>query len=259
MKRSKGKTRITTIILSVILAVCLLGFLSVYIIYPKYMHNYLIKQDYQVYGGMTEDLKDSELFEDLNSGKTVCFIGDSITYGTEAFGIHWYEPLIPYINGEIINMSYGGWTVSDLLKRSGKIPEADVYVIAIGINDVIHPDSQKAAKTPEEFIEGINTLDKKISSLSPVSKSYYISPWALPGWNQEFNNRRSLYGKALEHWCDKAGRTCIDPEPVIMQVMTEKGSDVFTKDGLHPNAENGVSLYSYAVLTAAHNQSVSPK
>jgi lysophospholipase L1-like esterase len=259
MERAKGKPRITTVILSVILAACSLGFLGFYVIYPKCMHYYLIKLDYQVYGGMTDELKDSGLFEDLSSGKTVCFIGDSITYGTESFGIHWYEPLIPYITGKTKNMSYGGWTVSDILNRSGKIPEADVYVIAIGINDVIHPDSKKAAKTPEEFIERISTLDRKISSLNPDSKCYYISPWALPGWNQEFNNRRSLFGKALEKWCDETGHIFIDPEPVIILEMSEKGSAVFTKDGLHPNAENGVSLYSYAVLIAAHNQRISQK
>lgn len=245
---AKTKPRKTTIILSAILTGVILYVLIVYAFYPMYMHSI----HYEVYGGMTSVLQDGELYADMESGKSFCFLGDSITKGTDTFGIHWYEPLIPYISGEINDLSHGYWTISDLLFWSDMIPKSDIYVIAIGINDVIHPDSNNSSKTPNEYIDQINTLSQLLLERSPNAKLYFVAPWPLPGWDKDYNNRRKLFVSALMMWCEEKDYVFIDPEPIIMSVINENEAGKYTKDGLHPNAEYGVGLYSYAVLLADH-------
>ena len=50
------------------------------------------------------------LLEDMESGMSFCFVGDSITRGSVTDDIPWYEPMKPFITGEIMNFSEGGWT-----------------------------------------------------------------------------------------------------------------------------------------------------
>ena len=83
------------------------------------------------------DLKDSELFDDMQSGRSFCFLGDSITNGTMSDGIPWYHHLEKYIKGDVLNLSHSGWTSDNLVAEKENIPEADLYVIAIGVNDVV--------------------------------------------------------------------------------------------------------------------------
>lgn len=75
---------------------------------------------------MTSNLKESEPYRDMQSGKSFCFLGDSITAGTEIDGIPWYQPLIPYIKVNILNPSCGGWMVTHLIEESDKIPVSDI-------------------------------------------------------------------------------------------------------------------------------------
>lgn len=70
-----------------ILLLCVLAAIK---IYPRYMHEHLMSLSTEVYGGMTDELRDSELYEDFQSGASVCFIGDSITDGGVIYGIPWY-------------------------------------------------------------------------------------------------------------------------------------------------------------------------
>ena len=250
----KAENRPFTIILVIILTMLSVYFFAVYIAYPRYMHNRLIRLEYNVYGGLTDELKKSELFKDMESGKSFCFVGDSITKGNEIYGIHWYEPLIPYIRGNISDFSHGGWTVSDLVKRKSRLPSSDIYVVAIGINDVMHPDSVRSAATAEDYVQSIRQLTESIVSVSTNAKIYFIAPWALPGWDEGTIERGRQFRSALKDCCGAYKNIYIDPEPAIMSVLNDKGSSVFMKDGCHPNAAAGVGLYSYAVLSADYKR-----
>lgn len=237
--------------MSIVLVFLVFGALFIYVIYPQYMD----MKSYQLYGGFTDELRDSDLFEDMQSGKSFCFMGDSITEGNET-GYQWYRPLMPYITGETMRMSCGGWTVKSLLINSDSIPESDVYVIAIGINDVAYFWGEElCAETADDFIEMIDQLSRIIISKSPNAKLYFITPWILVDWGSEKDARGVEFSEALIYWCDEAGYICIDPAPVMIPIMNEKGAYTFMlKDGVHPNGSDGVGLYSYAVLKAAHDQ-----
>ncbi len=239
-----------TIVLSFVLVLLVLGALSVFVIHPKYID----MKSYQVYGGFNEELKDSQLFEDMQSGKSFCFLGDSITEGNET-GCRWYRPLLPYITGETMRLSHGGWTVKSLLVNSDNIPVSDVYVIAIGVNDVafIYDDGW-CAETADEYIGMIDRLSQIIIARSPDAELYFITPWVLIDWGDEKDERGLQFREALINWCNESEYICIDPAPVILSIMNEKGAYKFLlKDGVHPNGSDGVGLYSYAVLKAAHD------
>lgn len=61
-----------------------------------------------------QNVHKNRFLERVNSCKSVCFIGDSITQGTKNGGVSWYEPLMRYITAEIHNFSWGGGTVKTL-------------------------------------------------------------------------------------------------------------------------------------------------
>lgn len=252
-ENSRTKRNKTPVILSVILAALVIGALAVYVIYPA-VHKHIIEQrSYPVYGGMTDELKDSELFTDMQSGKSFCFLGDSITYGSLTEGIHWYQPLIPYIKGDIKELSHGGWTVKNLIDEGNKIPDADIYVIAIGINDILFPNNEDSAFTSEDFVSRCSQLGEIITARSPEAKIYFVAPWSFVDLDISFVKRGDEFRSALEEWCAGTDYRYINPDPVIQSVIAEEGSDKYMCNDFHPNAPEGVGLFSYAVLKDAHN------
>lgn len=233
----------TTLLLSVIL---LLSIITLYMVSPY---------PYRFYGTMTSELKDSELFEDMQSGQSFCFLGDSITYGSATNGVPWYYHLERYIKGDVTSYSYGGWTVSTLIEGKDEIPSADIYVIAIGINDALCYYENGAASDSEEFIEYIGILTDNLKEISPEAKLYYITPWIFYGFPDAIVEKRIEYSNALMEWCNTEGIICIDPNPIILDAIDEDNPERYmTPDLFHPNAKRGVGLYSYAVLLAEHQR-----
>lgn len=207
-----------------------------------------------VYGGMTSELKDSEFYEDMSSGKTFCFLGDSITCGTETGGITWFDPLVPYIKGDVINYSYGGWTSKDLAGNLEPIPAADIYVVAVGINDVLRAEELPDEFTTEKYIANLEVLTDRLRESSPDSKIYFITPWIFFDRSDECNRLREEFSEALMNWCNGEDRICIDPYPFTLAVTEADGREPYMYNYFHPNAERGVGLFSYSVLAADHQR-----
>jgi len=247
-----GKT--IAIVLSIVFLLLVFGFFAFVFLSPAASSQPTELATYELYGGMTADLQDSEFFKDLQSGRSICFLGDSITAGTEIGGVHWYEPLIPYIKGGISNLSTGGWMVQDLIDQTGNIPKSDIYIIAIGINDVLFPNAVKSAKTPAEFTERAALLAENIRGNSPDAKIYFISPWTFITEKQDLNEAGSQYRSALKDLCAEKGFGYMDPEPIVVSVLNAEGTDKYMFNNFHPNASKGVGLYSYAVLKSAHEE-----
>ena len=256
MSNTTGKTgsRKTTVVLSAILVLLVFFALTVFVVIPAYRQYYITHIQYPVYGGMTAELKDCEFYEDMRSGKSFCFLGDSITSGTETNGIPWYQSLIPSIKGEISNISRGGWMVYHLIEQQDKIPSADIYVVAIGVNDIVFPWAKFASQTSEEFIERIGKLTEIIRSVSPDAKIYFISPWIFFDHDAECDERGVQFRSALKDWCGKNGCIYLDCIPVLTSVLTDEGRSRYMVDRVHPNSPDGIGLYSYAVLKAAHGR-----
>lgn len=244
MGNSGGKKRSTgrlTVILAVVFVLAAGSFF--FAIY------HLSDRSIPLYGRMTPELCDSELYEDMQSGRSFCFIGDSITYGSVTNGIGWYEPMRPYINGDIFEFAAGGWTTRSLIERRNEIPAADIYVIAIGINDVKYVEY---GITEDEYISNLQTLLEHLMLVSPGAKMYFISPWVLWNHPDDIISRRTEFCEALSSWCDGAGRLYVDPYPIIMSVLEKEGADRYMYNDFHPNSPDGVGLFSYSVLQADH-------
>ena len=250
----KTKPRKTTVVLSVTLVLFVVFALLLLLILPAFDHYYVTKVQYPVYGGMTTDLKDSGFYKDMQSGKSFCFLGDSITAGTETGGIPWYQPLVPYIKGDVSNISCGGWMVHHLLEHSDEIPAAEVYVIAIGVNDIVRPDLNIASASPEEYTGKISTLTERLHNISPDAKIFFIAPWALTKYAKPYEERAEQFRQALMEWCSQNGCIGIDPNPDIYSVLNDGNEEEFMEDSLHPNTPKGIGLYSYAVLKADHER-----
>lgn len=251
---SNISTRKTTIVLSAIFILLAFLFAVVFFIYPKCRKYYITHRQYEVYGGMTDHLKDCELFRDMESGKSFCFLGDSITCGAAIDDIPWYQPLIPYIKGSISNVSCSGWTAGDLINNKDSIPQAEVYVIAIGINDILFPYDGSAAQTAEVFTERLEQLSEMICVISPDAKIYFISPWPFVDVDDWYHERGGQFRAAFTEWSKHTDCICLNPEPYITSVFSENGSSEYMHNNFHPNAPEGVGLFSYAVLKACHEQ-----
>lgn len=252
---NKKKISRTTAVLLAVFALSLLIFITVSVIIPTYEMNRFFR-GYQVYGGMTEELKDSVLYEDMQSGRSFCFLGDSITNGNMTNGIAWYLPLKPYIKGKTSDVCCGGWTIKDLVEQEENIPEADVYVVAIGINDVLFPASVQASATESEFTYRAAKLADVLKHISPDSKIYFIAPWTFVGVDDWYVERGNRYRAALGEWCSGTDCIFINPDPAIMSVFETEDSHKYMFNEFHPNSPEGVGLFSYAVLKAAHDQGV---
>jgi lysophospholipase L1-like esterase len=251
---NKGSQK-ATLVFSAVLILLGLAILAYCLVIPVCNRYYVNHVKYQVYGGMKSELRDGELFKDLQSGRSICFLGDSITDGTETDGIGWYQPLVPYTKGDISRLACGGWMVHHLINEADNIPGADIYVVGIGVNDVVFPWGTYASQTPEEYTDRLEKLSAIIRSKSPNAKIYFIAPWTFTGQYKQYEERGDQFRAALAKWCERSGVVCIDPHPYISSVLKEKGESVFMRNDLHPNSPQGIGLYSYAVLKADHSPS----
>jgi lysophospholipase L1-like esterase len=251
----KVKSRKTAIALSVVFALLVLALLGI-IFYPDINDYMLRQQNNRLYGGMTAELKDSTLYKDLKSGKSICFLGDSITSGYHTDEVPWYQPLTPHIKGEVYNFSRSGWTINNLIDNSEKIPAADIYIIAIGINDILFYDESYASHTSDEFAQNAGKLTSLIKDRSSEAKIYYVSPWTFCDLKQSYFDRGDEYRQALASYCKSSGCIYINADPVITSVLESEGFEKYMFNQFHPNAPYGIGLFSYAVLKAAHDQGI---
>lgn len=209
---------------------------------------------YYFYGRMNAELRDSELFEDMRNGDSFCFVGDSITDGSLTGGVSWHHHLDKYIKVDVLDFSYTGWTTRTLVENKDLIPSADIYVIAIGINDVLYSDVGRGATSSAEFVDNLSIVTERIREISPDAKFYFVAPWVFRNFPDETFARGDEYSGALKDWCEADDYIYVDPDPIILSVIDKDGWERYMLDDIHPNAERGVGLYSYAVLEAEHRR-----
>lgn len=207
---------------------------------------------------LTEEMEDSEFMQIVTSADSVCFIGDSITYGTKNGGVPWYEPVESYISGQISSVSFGGWTTLDILARTDEIPEASVYVIAIGTNDLRYDNAELGAVTAEDYVRNMEDIRTVLKNLNSSCTVIYIAPWTSFDGDQvsplpyeEIVNRRQAYTAALQQFASDNGDVFIDPNPYIDNVVTRVRQTDYILDWIHPNVTDGVELYSEAVILSS--------
>lgn len=209
---------------------------------------------------LSDDMR-GDFYKALTAAKNVCFIGDSLTHGTKNGGVPWYEPIAMLISGQIFNASMGGATIKRLISEPflSKISSAsaNLFVIAIGTNDVRYRNPSVCAMTPEEYIACLNVLRAAILKKNSAAKFVFIAPWTSTDGDKicvmpydikiKVNN---LYAEILKSWCAVTGDLFINPNPYIKSVLDCRPHKDYLIDWIHPNAGNGVALYSEAVMKA---------
>ena len=108
--------------------------------------------------------------------RVLCF-GDSNTYGYDPRGFlgdrypaeyRWCDLLAEKTGWEVINAGVNGRTVPRTPDSPGVFPEADIFLVMLGTNDLLQgmqPD-QTAAKM-EAFLDGVIPRCKKVLLVSP--------------------------------------------------------------------------------------------
>ena len=210
---------------------------------------------------VTDDMKNGTLYKALSKADTVCFIGDSVTEGTKNGGCSWYEPIESHFPDKaFLNYSKGGCTVSYMTDHASEIPYADLYVIALGTNDVRYRDESMCAMTAQSYIESLDELKQMLSAISPDSEFVFIAPWYStdgdPFCSLSFADKTALnneYSSALKRYCSDNSQAFIDPNPYIRKRLSVFPDRTYLLDHIHPNISKGVVMYSEAVLSYPDN------
>ena len=205
---------------------------------------------------MSDRMYNSTLYRAISDADKVCFVGDSVTEGTKNGGTPWYEPIEGLFPGKTIaNFSKGGCTVSYMLDNIDQIPVADLYVIAVGTNDIRYRNRSTCAMTADEYIARLDELRKKLSAKDSKARFLFIAPWTStdgdPYSKMSYEKTVAMndeYSAALEKYCKDNSLMYINANPYIRNVLTVETDRTYLLDHIHPNAAKGVKLYSKAVL-----------
>lgn len=213
----------------------------------------------QKVGGLeiTDEMRTGTLYAALDRTQLVCFLGDSLTEGTKNGGCPWYEPIEEHLGSkEILNFSKGGCTISYLTEHLDDIPAAELYVIAIGTNDVRYRDESVCAMTAADFTSRADELKNGLLRKAPSAEIVFIAPWySIDGdiyCGLPFADKTALndeYSDALEEYCLENSLGFINANPYIRERLSAAPDSRYLLDHIHPNASAGVIMYSEAVLS----------
>ena len=205
-----------------------------------------------------EKYTNKKLFKLIIDSYSIAFIGDSITEGTKNNFHPWYEPLIYYFdNKKIINISKGSYTTMLIIKDFKyhiMKSKSDLYIIALGTNDVRYRDANICAMTKEDYINNVKTIIKFSKKYNKKAKFVLIAPWlsnpidTVSKLNEtEKNKFLNDYANSLKNFCKRNNYLFINPNPFIYNIIKNNISN-YILDQIHPNENNGIELYSEAVL-----------
>lgn len=207
---------------------------------------------------ITDEMR-GRFYQALTTAENVCFIGDSLTEGTRNGGVPWFEPIEHLVRGKIFNVSRGGATTKTLLERLDEMIQtnADLFVVAIGTNDVRYRNPDICSMTPAEYVANLQRLRDSIRKKIPDAKFIFIAPWTSTDGDLisalSFDEKIKLndaYSDALENWCAAQGEIFVNANPYIDARLKVSSHKDYLVDFIHPNASKGVEIYSAAVLSA---------
>ncbi|MBU1109384.1 MAG: CapA family protein [Candidatus Riflebacteria bacterium] len=210
---------------------------------------------------LDSSITDSEVYAMFKRSSSVLFVGDSVTHGSKNGGYGWFEPLtasLPEL--KVAREAWGGATTHVLLENLDRIcaHDADLYVIAIGTNDIRYRDSSICAMTSQQFVKNIDKLAGEILKKRPAAKFVFVAPWPSlptdPLTRIPIEQRASVfleYTKALHDYCQQKGYLFTDPSSTILSSIDQRVSGYYLLDFIHPNAAEGINLFSRAFLKSA--------
>ena len=202
--------------------------------------------------------KDKKIYESLTKSKKIVFIGDSITEGTKNNYHPYYEPLIDGLGDKtIINISKGGYTTKNILSKfKNQIisSKGDLYIIALGTNDIRYRNKKTCAMTSEDYIKQMKKIVSLIKESNPNAEIIMIAPWISTNDDSisklSIKAKRKLfseYSSQLKKYCDEKNFLFINPNEYIEEKINENKTK-YLVDFIHPNNSYGIKLYSEAIL-----------
>ena len=206
---------------------------------------------------MTEAHRKGLLWKAISGADSICFLGDSITEGTKNGGAPWYEPIEKYMEDKTVsNFSKGSCAVSYLTENADKIPSSDLYVIAIGTNDIRYRDKSICAMDSKEYISRISNLRELIKNKNKNAKFVWIAPWYSESGdkNCKLNDSEKLkmndeYSLALQGYAKSSGDIYISVNSELKNFFSVNPCNEYLLDSIHPNSGKGIILYSDLVLS----------
>lgn len=201
----------------------------------------------------------SALYKTIEACNEVCFIGDSITEGSKNGGYGWYEPLMGlFPNKKYTRFAICGATtlaLEQFAKEIQKQDRFDLYVVAIGCNDIRYRNPQICAMDSTEFVKRLSSFVDTIYHAKKNTNFVFVSPFESydydPYCKCNIETKEKLYiefTQALQVWCNEQNHLLINPNPYINSKRLPYNWDKYMKDHIHPNADEGIKLFSEAVL-----------
>jgi lysophospholipase L1-like esterase len=156
--------------------------------------------------------------------------------------------------------AWPGATTQTLISNLNQIYDAsvDLYIIAIGTNDIRYRNKKLCAMDSMEYVKNIDGIVSFIRSKRADTRFVFISPWPSL-WYDPLSNipekekidLMHAYTNTLDAFCEKNKFLFINPADKITRVLTTQISSNYLVDFIHPNASDGIILYSRTVLDPA--------
>lgn len=205
-------------------------------------------------------ISSSKIIEKVQKNDKIAFVGDSLTEGTFNGGYGWFEPMMQnYPNKQVFRFAIGSQTSKFFKENKEAIAElkADLYFLAMGCNDIRYRKADICAMNESEYVANINELCQSILEKQPSAEIVCISPWKSgrydPNCRMTLAEKEKLYdryGSALKKYCDSHGFLFVDPNPYIEAVVSKRDRRYYMLDHIHCNADQGIKLYSEAVMSS---------
>lgn len=211
-----------------------------------YLKDKQVKYDNKYNLKLSKSDKESYIYQEIEKHNRICFIGDSITDGMKNNHHPWYEVLMSFFTEkEVINISKGGYTTSDIIENFSDIIKSsncDLNIINIGTNDIRYykRDKMEYIKNMKEII---SYMDGDIIVLAPwqtTKRDYNI--------DKKDKTKRKLFDSYNKELQKLENVYYINPNNYIKEVIEYNGESYYLLDGIHPNEKEGIKLYSYSVL-----------
>jgi lysophospholipase L1-like esterase len=206
--------------------------------------------------------QDSPLAEyRFTPGQTVTWVGDSITEQGKGAGIGWTDYIeAHYPAVTFVNEGIGGNTTLDVIARLSSImaSNADVYFVAVGVNDVRYNDA-RGATTQAAYLANVKTITDALKATG--ARVGVISIWPT-FWKDAFaalgraatDARIVAYNTALAAQCATDGIGFVNAHDPIVAAINLHNVATLIPDGVHPDWDGsafvgtgGRQLYAEAV------------
>jgi len=209
--------------------------------------------------GTSEKAKFRNLLKSLDvNTNTIVWMGDSITeQGRVGVGVGNEIGYTTYLEAKYPNAIYnnqgvGGFTTKDLITNIATYTAigADMYVVAIGVNDARYNDTRGAANDAE-YLANITSI---YNSLKVVTTNLaFISIWptydadAFAALGRIATDQRFVeWNKILKDFCETNNVIFINAYDQVKATITPHNEGTLASDGVHPNINDTEAKEIYA-------------